>query len=344
MAPEVREMGRRWCVVGGAGFIGSHLIAKLVAEDRVDRVVILDNLSSGSRELLQGTLDDAGVTDEVVEWVVGDCGDPDVTDAALRDMDVVVHLASNPDIARAVTEPEIDFISGTRLTNSVVEAARRNGVGTVVYASGSGVYGDLGDLEIPEDHGPLRPVSTYGASKLAGEALVCSYAHMFGIRGRAFRFANVIGPRQTHGVGFDFLAKLDADPTRLEILGDGRQSKCYIAVVDVLAAIMAVLDADVADGPSVAPYEIYNVSTEDALSVDDIAEAACIAKGLDPATVAFVHSGGRSGWNGDVPVVRLDTTRIRSTGWVPAKSTADAMAWALRAMAASPATDESTDS
>ena len=210
MEAEGSEVGGSWCVVGGAGFIGSHLVERLLGEGRAQRVVVLDNLSSGSREQLGASLHD-----ERVSLVVGDCGDPSVTVPALAGIDVVVHLASNPDIARAVTEPEIDFDSGTRLSNTVVEASRRNGVGTVVYASGSGVYGDLGDFEIPEDHGPLRPVSTYGASKLAGEALVCSYAHMFGLRGRAFRFANVVGPRQTHGVGYDFLAKLGRSPGRL---------------------------------------------------------------------------------------------------------------------------------
>ncbi|MEZ5380784.1 MAG: NAD-dependent epimerase/dehydratase family protein [Microthrixaceae bacterium] len=332
MVPETTVSGRAWCVVGGAGFIGSHLVAKLLVEDRADRVVVLDNLSSGSRELLDRSLSAAGLTDDRVELAEGDCGDPAVAMNALSGVDAVVHLASNPDIARAVTEPEIDFHSGTRLTNSVVEAARRLRVGTVVYASGSGVYGDLGDLEIPEDHGPLRPVSTYGASKLAGEALVCAYSHMFGMRGRAFRFANVVGPGQTHGVGYDFLAKLAADPTQLPILGDGRQSKCYIAVDDVLDAIMAVLDARPGAGGSTEPYQIYNVSTDDALSVDDIAVAACVAAGLDPAEVEFSHTGGRGGWNGDVPVVRLDTNRIRALGWVPRRTSAQAMHWALASM------------
>ena len=315
--------GRSWCVVGGAGFIGSTLLGRLLAEERVDRVVVLDNLSSGSREMLGESLGDSRV-----DLIVGDCGDPEVSSRALEGVDVVVHLASNPDIARAVTEPEIDFSSGTLLTNSVVEAARTQGVNTIVYASGSGVYGDLGDLEIPEDHGPLRPVSTYGASKLAGEALVCAYAHMFGLRGRAFRFANVVGPRQTHGVGYDFLTKLAGDPTRLEILGDGRQSKCYIAIADVLDAILGLIDE-----PGDLPYEVFNVSTDDALSVDEIAAAACRASGLDPAAVVFDHTGGRGGWNGDVPVVRLDTSRIRSRGWAPKRSSAAAMEWALASMA-----------
>ena len=123
--------------------------------------------------------------------------------------DVVIHLASNPDIARAATEPTIDFDQGTALTSSVVEAMRRTTTAKrILYASGSGVYGDLGEREAAEDHGPLLPVSTYGASKLAGEALIGSYAYMFGLSGCAFRFGNVVGPRQTHGVGFDFARRL----------------------------------------------------------------------------------------------------------------------------------------
>src|SRR6185436_18371013 len=135
----------------------------------------------------------------------GDVKDLKSLTEATRDHDTVIHLASNPDIARAATEPEIDFQEGTLLTNNVVEAMRRTGTSTILYASGSGVYGDLGEREVAEDHGPLVPISTYGASKLAGEALISSYCHMFDFTGRAFRFGNVVGPRQTHGVGFDFL-------------------------------------------------------------------------------------------------------------------------------------------
>src|SRR5215217_1738348 len=156
---------------------------------------------------------------------------------------LVVHLASNPDIAAAMVDPRIDFDEGTLLTHHVVEAARRTGAGTIAYASGSGVYGDLGELEADEDHGPLVPVSTYGASKLAGEALISAYAHMFDIQGRAFRFGNVVGRRQTHGVGFDFVRRLAENPSRLAVLGDGSQSKSYILVSDVVRAVLAAIDA-----------------------------------------------------------------------------------------------------
>jgi UDP-glucose 4-epimerase len=227
----------------------------------------------------------------------------------MSDATTVVHLASNPDIARAMTDPTIDFDQGTRLTHSVVEAARRASVGCVLYASGSGVYGDLGSTEAFEDHGPLEPVSTYGASKLAGEALIASYCHMFGLRGRAFRFGNVVGPRQTHGVGFDFVRKLLADPTHLDVLGDGTQSKSYVHVDDVCAAVL------LAGAHGAEPFAVYNVATGDYITVTEIAGIAITCVGLDPATVQLVYSGGDRGWKGDVPVVRIATERIRALGW-----------------------------
>ena len=167
----------------------------------------------------------------------------------------MIHLASNPDIAAAATNPMIDFDQGTLLTQNVVEAMRRTGTRQILYASGSGVYGDLGEFEPDEDYGPMVPVSTYGASKLAGEALISSYCAMFDLTGCAFRFGNVVGPRQTHGVGFDFLRQLLADDANLTILGDGCQSKSYIHVSDVIAAVMMAAES------SERPFSTYNVAT-----------------------------------------------------------------------------------
>src|SRR5262249_26036525 len=154
-----------------------------------------------------------------------DVGDLAALTTAMDGHDAVIHLASNPDIARAIAEPSIDFDQGTLLTHHVVEAARVARAGLILYASGSGVYGDPGETEAREAHGPMLPISTYGASKLAGEALICSYCHLFDLRACAFRFGNVVGPRQTHGVGFDFVRRLLRTPDCLPILGDGTQSK-----------------------------------------------------------------------------------------------------------------------
>jgi UDP-glucose 4-epimerase len=315
------EVYRRVTVVGGAGFIGSHLVTTLLGRDDVEGVIVYDNFSSGRRWHLEGVADDPRL--DVIEAEVHDL---DRLTASMGGTTAVVHLASNPDIARAMTEPTIDFDQGTALTNNVVEAARRAGVGTLLYASGSGVYGDLGELEASEDQGCLEPVSTYGASKLAGEALIASYAHMFGGRGRVFRFGNVVGPRQTHGVGFDFIRKLLDNPKRLEILGDGRQSKSYVHVEDVLSAVLlAGVEGD-------EPFQAYNVATGDYITVTEIAHLAAECLDLDPDDVELVYTGGDRGWKGDVPIVRLATDRIRAVGWQNRYGSRDALRASIRAM------------
>ena len=193
------------CIVGGAGFIGSHFVDHLLASASIESVTVFDNFSSGREWHL-----DRHEGDEKLRIVRGDAADLDSLAVAMAGTDSVIHLASNPDIARAAVEPAIDFDSGTLLTHHVLEAMRLSGATRIMYASGSGVYGDLGEEEVDEDHGPLLPISTYGASKLAGEALISAYCHMFGLRGFVFRFGNVIGPRQTHGVGYDFLRRLSS--------------------------------------------------------------------------------------------------------------------------------------
>ena len=208
----------------------------------------------------------------------------------------------------------------------MVEAARRAGVTQVLYASGSGVYGDIGDTEAFEDFGPLIPVSTYGASKLAGEALLASYCAMFGLSARAFRFGNVVGPRQTHGVGFYFLRRLLDDPNVLRILGDGTQSKSYVHVFDVIDAVLLAAVA------CTTPYEVFNVATGDYITVSQIAELAVSILGIDPGSTTFEYTGGDRGWKGDVPIVRLATDRIRSLGWSNRWSSAEALERAIRAM------------
>ena len=312
---------RRVTVVGGAGFIGSHLVRRLFDRPEVEQVTVYDNFTSGRRWHLDAHAEDPRLT--ITE---GEADDIASLASAFAGSSTVVHLASNPDIAKAMTDPTVDFDQGTLLTHSVIEAARRGGVELVLYASGSGVYGDLATLEAGEDHGPLIPVSTYGASKLAGEALLSSYAAMFGLRCRAFRFGNVVGPNQTHGVGFDFLRKLLADPTRLEILGDGSQSKSYVHVDDVLGAVL------LAGETGTEPFAVYNVATGDYITVTEIAALAIEVLGLDPASVDLAYTGGDRGWKGDVPVVRIATDRIRALGWQNRDSSAEALSRSMRSM------------
>ena len=312
---------KRFFIVGGAGFIGSHFTDRLLAEPKVAGVTLYDNFSSG-----QPWHYAHHAKDPRLQVVRGEASDVPALTAAMTGHQVVIHLASNPDIARAVTEPDIDFWQGTVLTNAVVEAMRRAGVPRILYASGSGVYGELGTVEAEENHGPLLPVSTYGASKLAGEALLSSYAFMFGLRASAFRFGNVVGPRQTHGVGFDFVRRLKADPTQLRILGDGTQSKSYVHVEDIVRAVLLVHDKQD------KPFDAFNVATGDYVTVREIADLAIECVGLPKGSVALQFTGGDRGWKGDVPVVRLSIARIQSLGWRCERSTREAMRQALGAM------------
>jgi len=318
---EVREAPSNYLIVGGAGFIGSHFTDCLLLMPEIRAVTLYDNFSSGREWHYRHHQDDARL-----EIVRGEVGDLDLLTESMRGHDVVIHLASNPDIARAAVEPEIDFHQGTALTNNVVEAMRRAGVPRLLYASGSGVYGDIGETEAFEDYGPLIPTSTYGASKLAGEGLISSYCHMFGLTARVFRFGNVVGPRQTHGVGLDFVRRLKADPTQLRILGDGRQSKSYIYVTDVVSAVLL---ANVSDAGS---FRAFNVATGDYITVTEIADLAVEVLELK-SRPRYGYTGGDRGWKGDVPVVRLNTDRIKSLGWKCRWNCREALRMSMASMA-----------
>ncbi|TAK71724.1 MAG: NAD-dependent epimerase/dehydratase family protein [Betaproteobacteria bacterium] len=289
-------------MVGGAGFIGSHFCDRLLGDSETRKVTIYDNFSSGREWHYEHHLKDSRFN-----AVRGDVKDLSLLEATMAGHDICIHLASNPDIARAAIDPQVDFYEGTLLTNNVVEAMRRSDCHRILYASGSGVYGDLGEIAAHEDWGPLLPVSTYGASKLSGEALIMSYCAMFDLSGCAFRFGNVVGPRQTHGVGFDFVRRLLREPERLSILGDGSQSKSYIHIEDVVSAVLH------AHRTSPKRFDVFNVATGDYITVTEIAELAVDCLQLEH--VRFEYSGGSRGWKGDVPMVRLNTDRIESLGW-----------------------------
>jgi len=321
---------RRYFLAGGAGFIGSHFTDRLLSDPATEAVTLYDNFSSGREwhyahhagdqrlHVVRGDVKDFGALSEAM---LGPGG---------SGHDTVIHLASNPDIARAATEPDIDFREGTFLTQQVVEAMRVTNTPRLLYASGSGVYGDLGETEAGENYAPMLPVSTYGASKLAGEVLIASYCAMFGLSARAFRFGNVVGPRQTHGVGFDFVRRLLNDPSRLRILGDGSQSKSYIHVFDVVNAVL--LAHQTCGKASRVDFQVYNVATGDYITVTEIARLAVEVAGLDAGSVSFEYSGGDRGWKGDVPVVRLNTDRIQSLGWTCQRTSRKALCVSMRAL------------
>lgn len=308
-------------VVGGAGFIGSHFGDALLASPLTRRITVFDNFSSGHEWHLEQHRADPRLI-----IVRADASDINALTATMEGHDWVIHLASNPDIALAAENPEIDFYRGTLLTHNVVEAMRRSMVKRLIYASGSGVYGDAGEAVVAEDYGPMLPVSTYGASKLAGEALIASYCSMFGLHACVFRFGNVVGARQTHGVGYDFVRRLAARPNRLRILGDGQQSKPYIYVTDIVDAVLCA-------AMNSAGFSVFNVATDNTVTVNEIAQLAVEALGL-PAAPAFEYTGGRCGWRGDVPVVRLDSSRIRALGWFPKWNSHEAVRRSLKELVA----------
>lgn len=309
-------------IIGGAGFIGSHFTDRLLDGDGAWAVTVFDNFSSGREWHIEHHLSDPRLT--VIKADVNDTG---ALADAVAGQDTVIHLAANPDIARAAVEPAIDFDEGTVLTHNVLEAMRQSGGGRLLYASGSGVYGDLGDTEADEETGPMQPISTYGASKLASEAMIAAYCHMFGLSARVFRFGNVVGSRQTHGVGLDFIAKLRRDPGKLEILGDGRQSKPYIHVDDVIDAVF------LANDKAEPAFAVFNVAPGDAVSVTEIADMAVECLGLEPESVEYSYTGGERGWSGDVPVVRLNCDRLRSLGWTCRDTSGQALRRSLKALA-----------
>jgi UDP-glucose 4-epimerase len=314
-------IARKVFIAGGAGFIGSHFTDRLLCDRKIDRVTLYDNFSSG-REWHYAHHEH----DPRLKVIRGDVKDLEALERAMAGHDTVIHLASNPDIARAAVEPDIDFREGTYLTQQIVEAMRRTRTMRLLYASGSGVYGDLGELEACEDYGPLVPVSTYGASKLAGEALIASYCAMFSLRACAFRFGNVVGGRQTHGVGFDFVRRLHSQPDQLRILGDGNQSKSYIHVEDVIEAVL------LAHHKTEKGFEVYNVATGDYITVTEIARLAIEVAGLREENIRMEYTGGDRGWKGDVPIVRLNTGRIRALGWTCRRNSRQALCVAMNAM------------
>jgi UDP-glucose 4-epimerase len=309
---------KRFFVTGGAGFLGSNLVNTILDRD-LGTVTVFDNFLTGRRQHFGSR-----VGSPALSIVEGDASDLRALTDAIRGHDAVVHLAANSDIAKAASEPLVDFDNGTCLTQTLLEAMRTTDVKRILFTSGSGVYGEVPPKPIPEDYAPLIPISTYGASKLASETLLSAYCHMFDMVGTVFRFANVVGPHMTHGVSHDFTRRLHADPSRLRILGDGMQSKPYIHSDDVVAAILFALQKQTSG------YEYYNVGSEDHLLVRDIADIVTGEMGLK--NVKYEYTGGTRGWRADVPVYRLDTSKIRALGWSNKLNSREAVIAAVRSL------------
>ena len=299
-------------VTGGAGFIGSHLVDRLMAEGH--KVRVLDNLASGSMANLEQWKGNSSF-----EFIRGDLLDRETTRRAVEGCAQVYHMAANPEVQANKASPEDHFRQNIEATYSLLEALRGSKVELLVFASSSTVYGDAAVLPTPEDYGPLVPISLYGASKLACEAMISAYASMYGFRAVVYRLANIVGSRSNHGVIWDFTGKLRMDPDTLEVLGDGSQSKSYLHVSDCVEGFLR----GAGSGEHVA---IYNLGSEDRVTVLEIAEIVKRAAGYPDAEVVLTGGvdGGR-GWKGDVKYMQLDMSLLRSIGWAPRHNSAEAV-------------------
>lgn len=311
-------------VAGGCGFIGSHLIDSLLALGH--SVVSADKLIMGDGNIVH--LKD----NKLFTFEEAELSDQDAVDKLFKkhSFDAVYHLAANSDIQKGGKEPSIDFNDTLLTTRTILESMRRHNVSNLFFASTSAVYGEKVDEVLTETTGDLRPVSFYGGCKLASEALISSYVSMCDMRAVIFRFPNVIGPRLTHGAVFDFIRKLRADSSTLEILGDGTQCKPYIYVKDLVEAIIMLtgefktptplrepdMGADKTSKATSGTEEIYNLSVEGGgTTVTRIAEIVVEEMGL--SNVEFKYTGGDRGWKGDVPRFEYDISKVLSTGWKP---------------------------
>tara|TARA_B100000575_G_scaffold175925_1_gene141055 strand:- start:3442 stop:4383 length:942 start_codon:yes stop_codon:yes gene_type:complete len=304
-------------VTGGAGFIGSHLVDALVSQGI--RVRVFDNFSSGREEFLshhEGT--------DMVEVVRGDLLNLDEIKSAMSGVEMVHHLAANPDIRLGTEVTDTDLRQGTLATYNVLESMREEGVSRISFSSSSAIYGEANQMPTPETYGPVMPISLYGASKLGSEALITAWAGTFGADAWIHRFANIVGPRGTHGVIFDFIHKLKRDPSRLEVLGNGLQEKSYMSAEDCVRAMIHLVDY------CERSVSLYNLGTGDTCSVRRIAEIVVEESGLEGVSIEY--TGGDRGWAGDVPKTSLEVSQLLSTGFKPEMASEDAIRHTARAL------------
>jgi UDP-glucose 4-epimerase len=309
---------KRVLVTGGAGFIGSHVVDGLVDEGLEVRV--LDNLSSGS---LDNLVHHEG--DLRVEVVVEDLKKVEDVVKAVEGVDVVFHFAANPEVRVSTTNPQIHFNENVVATFNLLEAMRRKGVGEMVFASSSSVYGEPDEIPVSEE-ALIRPVSVYGASKAACESLVHAYSKLYGIKAVILRYANVVGPRLKHGVVYDFVVKLSRNPSELEVLGDGKQVRSYIHVSDAVEATM------IAWRKSGDYFEVYNVASEDWITVDEVADEVMKAMGLRGVRKVYRPVLHGVGWPGDVKRIALKMDKLKALGFKPRYNSKEAVRLTVRAL------------
>jgi UDP-glucose 4-epimerase len=301
-------------VTGGAGFIGSWVVDRLAPNNSV---TVYDNLSTGRKEFVQHHIGDKGF-----RFVKADLLDVETLVKEMRGHASVWHMAANPDIRKGTESTMVDLEQNTFATFNALECARRNDVQSFVFSSTSTVYGRARTIPTPEDYGPLLPISLYGASKLACEAMVSAYSELYGIKGYIYRFANIIGHRATHGILFDLVQKLNRDPTTLEVLGDGRQMKSYLLVEECADAMLHGFQH------SKDALSYFNLGADDQITVKRIVEILVEETGLKGVKVNY--TGGESGWRGDVPRFLLATDKMERLGWKASHTSEEAVREAAR--------------
>ncbi len=296
-------------VTGGAGFIGTHLVERLLNEG--NEVIVVDNFTLGKQEHI-----DKFKNNKNYKFYMIDISYNKLFCEKLKDekIDIVYHLAANSDIQKGGKNPDVDYNDTFMTTRGVLELMKQNNIKNLFFSSTSAIYGDENGKLLSENLGGLLPISYYGGAKAASESFISSYSYMNDFNTMIFRFPNVIGPNLTHGVIHDFAKKLLNNPNELEILGDGTQTKPYIYVLDLVDCIM-MMTKDIKKG-----VEIYNVGVETATSVTRIADIVCEELGYK--NVTYKYTGGNVGWKGDVPKFQYDLTKIHRVGW-KAKHTSD---------------------
>src|SRR5208337_4907513 len=292
---------KRYLVIGGAGFIGSNLVAEL-CKDADSSLIVADDLSLGRLETLRPQLETGRASFENC-----DCSRADLVDSLFArhgPFDTVFHLAANSDIERSSRKPAIEYERTFMTTYRVLEAMRAHGVKEIVFCSTSAIYGDKDGIAVDESEGPYLPISYYGGAKLACEGFISAYAHMNGMRAVILRFPNVVGANATHGVVLDFIRRLKTSPGELRVLGDGNQEKPYLYVKDLVDAMLHVRRS------APEPIAVYNVGVDSRTKVRDIARIVIEEMGLKNVNIAY--AGGSAGWNGDVPKFGYDLSKIHA--------------------------------
>ncbi|MEM2554692.1 MAG: NAD-dependent epimerase/dehydratase family protein [Nitrososphaerota archaeon] len=309
----------RIAITGGAGFIGSHLVDKLMEKGAI--INVIDNLSKGCIENIS-----KWIGNEKFNFIKGDCLNKEDIRKAIKDCEIIFHLAANPEVRIGAINTSIDFKQNIIATYNILEEARKSKtIKTIVFTSSSTIYGEAKKIPTPEDYAPLIPISMYGSSKLACEALISAYCNMFNLKGIIYRLANIIGSRCKHGVIWDFINKLKNNPRKLEILGDGTQKKSYLLVNECIEAILIGLEK------TYEKIEIYNIGSEDFITVKEIAEI--IVNEMNLKNVEFIYTGGVDGgrgWIGDVKTMLLDISKIKKLGWKPKYNSRKAVRIATR--------------